>query len=83
MYARERTVSRDVAASRRSITTGLVLASATVSHFDPVHTPCAPSASAAVIWRPVAMPPAASTGTSGPTASTTSGMSTIVEISPQ
>ena len=30
----------------------------------PHPTPCAPSASAAAIWRPVATPPAASTGTS-------------------
>ena len=35
-------MSRDVAASRRSITTGPVFASATVSHIEPVHTPCAP-----------------------------------------
>jgi len=76
-------VSRDVAARSLSMMSGLVLASATVSHCEPVQTPWAPSASAAAIWRPVAIPPAASTGTSGPTASTTSGMSTMVEISPQ
>ena len=29
-----------------------MLLSATVSQIDPVHTPCAPSASAAAIWRP-------------------------------
>ena len=59
-----------------------VSASATVSQIEPVQTPWAPSASAAAICRPVPMPPAASTGTSAPTASTTSGTSTIVEISP-
>ena len=77
---RERTVSRELAASRFSNAIGFVSASATVSQIEPVHTPCAPSASAAAIWRPRPMPPAASTGTSGPTASTTSGTSTIVEI---
>ena len=80
---RERTVPRELAASRFSTAIGLVSASATVSQIEPVHTPCAPSASAAAIWRPRPIPPAASTGTSGPTASTTSGTSTIVETSPQ
>ena len=64
-----------------SFTTGWVSASSVVSHTDPHHTPWAPSAIAAAIWRPVAMPPAASTGV-GATASTTSGTSTIVAISP-
>ena len=53
---RERTVSRDVAASSFSTAIGFVSASATVSQIEPVHTPCAPSASAAAIWRPVADP---------------------------
>ena len=43
---RERTVSRDVAASRLSTTTCAVSDSATVSQIEPVHTPAAPSASA-------------------------------------
>ena len=58
-----------------------VSASSVVSHTEPHHTPSAPRASAAAIWRPRAMPPAASTGT-GATASTTSGTSTIVATSP-
>ena len=36
--------------------------SATVSQIEPVHTPCAPIASAPAICDPCAMPPAASTG---------------------
>ena len=56
--------------------------SSVVSHTDPVHTPCAPSASEAATWRPEPMPPAPSTGTSGPTASTISGVSTMLAISP-
>ena len=55
--------------------------SATVSQIEPVHTPAAPSAMAAAIWRPEPMPPAPSTGT-GAIASTTSGSSTIVATSP-
>ena len=47
-----------------------------MSQSEPDHTPCAPMASAAAIWRPEPMPPAASTGV-GDTASTTSGHSTI------
>ena len=39
-----------------------VSVSATVSQIEPVHTPCAPIASAAAICRPLPMPPAASTG---------------------
>ena len=79
--ARERTVSDEVAARNFSFTTGCVSASSVVSHTDPHHTPCAPNAIDAAIWRPLPMPPAASTGV-GATASTTSGMSTIVLISP-
>ena len=60
---------------------GGVSASSVVSHTDPHHTPSAPRAIPAASWRPLAMPPAASTG-SGPTASTTSGTSTIVAIEP-
>ena len=63
------------------MTTGWVSASSVVSHTEPHHTPCAPSAIAAAIWRPRPMPPAPSTGMS-PTASTISGISTIVPISP-
>ena len=44
------------------------------SQIEPVHTPWAPSASDAAICRPEPMPPAPSTGTSGPTASTMSGV---------
>ncbi len=65
------------------MTSGCMSASLVSSQTDPVQAPCAPSAIAAAIWRPSAMPPAASTGTSGPTVSTTCGTSTIVEISPQ
>ena len=80
---RDRTVPREFAASIFSTAIGFVSASATVSQIEPVHTPWAPSAIAAAIWRPRPIPPAASTGTSGPTASTTSGTSTIVDTSPQ
>src|SRR6266851_3234575 len=78
---RERIVSRDVAARNFSFTAGWVSASSVVSHTDPHHTPSAPRARAAAIWRPEAIPPAASTGV-GATASTTSGTRTIVAISP-
>ena len=78
---RERTVSREVACSSFSVSTGLASASATVSQIDPVQTPWAPSASPATAWRPQPMPPAASTGT-GETASTTSGISTMLDTSP-
>ena len=69
------------AARNFSFTIGCVSASSVVSQTDPHHTPCAPSAIAAAICRPRPMPPAASTGV-GATASTTSGTSTIVAISP-
>ena len=59
---RDRTVSADVAARNFSFTTGWVSASSVVSHTEPHHTPSAPRARAAAIWRPRAMPPAASTG---------------------
>ena len=78
---RERMVSREVAATYFCFTTGCVSASSVVSHTEPHHTPAAPSASAAATWRPRAMPPAARTGV-GATASTTSGTSTMVAISP-
>ena len=54
----------------------------TVRNADPIHTPCAPSASAAATCRPVPMPPAASTGARPSRASTISGHSTIEPISP-
>ncbi len=78
---RDRTVSEELAAKNLSLTTGTVSASSVVSQTDPHHTPSAPSARAAAIWRPRAMPPAASTGT-GATASTTSGTRTMVATSP-
>src|SRR5437867_10265016 len=56
--------------------------SAVVSQYEPIHTPTAPSASAAVICRPLPIPPAASTGARSPTASTISGTSTMAPISP-
>ncbi len=78
---RDRIVSRELASRNFSLTAGWVSASSVVSHTEPHHTPSAPSARAAAIWRPLAMPPAASTGV-GATASTTSGTSTMVAISP-
>ena len=62
MSERDRTVSRDVAASSFSVTPPGRVALGDVSQIEPVHTPCAPSASAAAICRPDPMPPAASTG---------------------
>ena len=56
--------------------------SSVVSQAEPIHTPAAPRASAATIWRPEPIPPAASTGTCPPTASTISGTSTMLAISP-
>ena len=53
-----------------------------MTHCEPVHAPCAPSASAAAICCPLPMPPAASTGT-GATSLTTCGHNTIEPISPQ
>ena len=52
VIARDRTKSRDVAASRFAVTSGAMSASLVSSQIDPVHTPCAPSAIAAAIWRP-------------------------------
>ncbi|COY66756.1 Uncharacterised protein [Mycobacterium tuberculosis] len=52
-----------------------------VNQTDPHQTPSAPRANAAAIWRPRAIPPAASTGV-GDTASTTSGTRTMVATSP-
>jgi hypothetical protein len=50
------------------------------SQAEPIQAPTAPSASAAAIWRPQPIPPAASTGTgpsTPPTASMISGMSGV------
>ena len=77
---RDRIVSAEVAARNFSFTTGWVSASSVVSHTDPHHTPWAPSAIAAAIWRPRPMPPAPSTGRD--VASTISGINTMVPISP-
>ena len=82
VHERERTVSlagRVQVASRSA--PGGASASSTVSQSEPVHTPCAPIASAAAIWLPLPMPPAASTGV-GATASMTCGQSTMLPISP-
>ena len=57
-------------------------ASSTISHWDPVQAPWQPMASAAAIWPPLPIPPAASTGT-GATSLTTCGHSTIEPTSPQ
>ena len=59
----------------------LATSSALASQTDPHQTPAAPSASAAAIWRPEAMPPAASTGRP-PAMSTISGVRTMVAIVP-
>ena len=61
---------------------GLSSLSRVPNHTVPHHTPCAPSARAAAIWLPRAMPPAASTATPSPQASTTWGTNTMVAISP-
>ena len=79
-------MSREVAASIFCTVCGAVSASSVVSHTEPVHAPAAPIATAAAICLPVTIPPAASTGTSLPTAaiaSNTSGTSTSVRTSPQ
>ena len=44
------------------MTSGVMSLSATVNQIEPVHTPCAPIASAPAICDPCAIPPAASTG---------------------
>ena len=49
---RDRTVCVESAASSFSTTSGVMSLSATVSQIDPVHTPCAPIASAAAICEP-------------------------------
>ena len=81
----ERTVSRERASIIFSRKISEVSDSCVASHTEPVHTPAAPIAMHAAIWRPVMMPPAASTGTLriGLIARSTSGMSTMVETSPQ
>ena len=79
-------VPRDPAASIFSFTTGEVSASGVVSHTEPVQAPAAPMAMQAAICLPVTIPPAASTGVVDPinrSASSTSGTSTMVPISPQ
>jgi len=78
---RERTVSRAVACSTFFMATGWRSLSVVASQTEPIHAPSAPSASAAAICRPQPIPPAARTGV-GATASTTSGMRTMVPISP-
>ena len=60
---------------------GLSAYSSDTSQIEPVHTPCAPSASEAATCRPVTTPPAASTGMS-PAASTTCGTSEKVPMGP-
>jgi hypothetical protein len=82
---RARTVSDEVADSSASPSAGAPVISrfsVVPSHSEPSHAPTAPSARAAAICRPLPIPPAASTGTDGPTASTISGTSTMVVISP-
>ena len=74
-----------MAASTAAVTAGalvVVAYSSVASQAEPIQTPTAPSASAAAIWRPQPIPPAASTGTCAPAASTTSGISTMLPISP-
>ena len=78
-------MSDDVAASSASRIAGMAAPNAyssVVSHAEPIHTPTAPSASAAATWRPQPIPPAASTGACAPTASAISGTSTMLAISP-
>ena len=81
MNERLRTVSRLPAFEYAACWAGVISASSTISHSEPVQTPCAPSASAAAICCPLPMPPAASTGT-GATSLTTCGHSTIEPTSP-
>ena len=69
-------------AARRAGAAEVSAYSCVISQAEPIQTPTAPSASAAAIWRPQPIPPAASTGTRGPTASTISGISTMLAISP-
>jgi len=78
---RDRTVSRLPAARKDSFWASGDADSVTVSQIEPVQAPWAPMASAAAIWRPVPIPPAASTGL-GATASITSGQSTMLPTSP-
>jgi hypothetical protein len=63
VWPRERTVSRERAATIFSRNTGEVSDSTVASQTEPVQTPAAPIAMQAAICRPVMMPPAASTGT--------------------
>jgi len=82
MTGPSRTVSLDRAFSSASRSADDVWYSAVPSQTDPIQTPRAPRARAAAICRPLPIPPAARTGTSSPTASTTSGTSTMLAISP-
>ena len=82
---RERTVSDDVAASSASCTAGAAVICAyslVSSQIEPIQAPAAPRVSAAATCRPQPMPPAASTVARSPTASTISGTSTMLPISP-
>ncbi|SHV43020.1 Uncharacterised protein [Mycobacteroides abscessus subsp. abscessus] len=86
---RVRTVSPEVAFSRACCTTESPPAvtvprsySAAVSQIEPVHTPEAPSASAAAACRPLPIPPAANTGALPSSASTISGHNTMDATSP-
>src|ERR1700687_5924457 len=56
---RLRTVSRLVALAYAACWTAVFSASSTISHWEPVHAPCAPMAKAAAICWPLPMPPAA------------------------
>src|SRR5439155_21616844 len=81
----DRTVSRDLAAIIFSRKISEASDSVVASQTEPVHTPAAPIAMQAAIWRPVMIPPAASTGTLriGLMARSTSGTNTSVDTSPQ
>ena len=81
--ARELVLTGDSIEAARNfcLISGGVMSSSVDSHTDPHHTPAAPSASAAAICRPLAIPPAARTGR--PSArSTISRVSTVVAMVP-
>ena len=82
VLALRRTASSARLANSTSFSNASSSLSRVPSHTVPHHTPCAPKASAATIWLPRAIPPAASTATSSPQASTTCGTSTMVAMSP-
>ena len=79
---RLRTVSRLLAFTYAACCAGVFEASSTINHWDPVHTPWAPSANAAAICCPLPIPPAANIGT-GAISLTTWGHRTIEPTSPQ